>query len=302
MANRPPVTEMQNMRVNNDTNVPRREYVPHEDTNHDLNLSKGSSEFHPAFDMNSRPPPGPRYDQFRQDFAQRPFGRQENAGSVRQNNYSDRFDSNRERETVKPGMFRSRTPGPEMMGRGPDYRNEFQRPKTPTAQEMRSKTPLPGHSYGYGNSEFMQGRSQNNYVYMNGPRQGPNVPQRPWGQGHSDLPVSPPPLRRDFDAFDRNNSNNLSQGSAGRPSKYGTSYDEMDSGYRVPPKRYPTNSNSSLNSQVSQSPRVPPRFPDQEDSVRVLEFSITLHKQESGFGFRIIGGTEEGSQVSMFGS
>ena len=33
---------------------------------------------------------------------------------------------------------------------------------------------------------------------------------------------------------------------------------------------------------------------------RGAEFSIILRRQESGFGFRIIGGTEEGSQVSLF--
>lgn len=30
-----------------------------------------------------------------------------------------------------------------------------------------------------------------------------------------------------------------------------------------------------------------------------VELSVTLHRQESGFGFRIVGGTEEGSQVSI---
>lgn len=29
----------------------------------------------------------------------------------------------------------------------------------------------------------------------------------------------------------------------------------------------------------------------------VMEFQVTLQRQESGFGFRIVGGTEEGSQV-----
>ncbi|KAK3103335.1 hypothetical protein FSP39_018567 [Pinctada imbricata] len=296
VANRPPVSEMQNMRVSNDTNVPRREYIPHDDfSNQELNLSKGSSEFHPAYDINSRPPPGPRYDQFRQDFGHRPYGRQDTAPNLRQNqmnnspynNDRDRYDSNR--DSAKPGMFRSRTPGPEMLGRGPDHKNDFQRPKTPTAQEMRSKTPLPGHSYGYNNSEFMQGRYQNSSIYMNGPRQPPSVPQKPWTRGHSDYPTSPPPLRRDnFETFDRNNMNNFSHGGAGRLQKHGSSFDELDGNSRVS-NRFPLH--------IAQSPRLPPRFP--EEPVHTKEFSVTLQKQDTGFGFRIIGGTEEGSQVSV---
>jgi hypothetical protein len=56
------------------------------------------------------------------------------------------------------------------------------------AQDMRSKTPLPGSSFGYndrGNPDFMQGhRYQNNTFGMNGPsRQGFNSQQqqRQWG-------------------------------------------------------------------------------------------------------------------------
>lgn len=30
-----------------------------------------------------------------------------------------------------------------------------------------------------------------------------------------------------------------------------------------------------------------------------VDLTVTLHRQESGFGFRIVGGTEEGSQVSI---
>ncbi|XP_067119400.1 LOW QUALITY PROTEIN: membrane-associated guanylate kinase, WW and PDZ domain-containing protein 1-like [Centruroides vittatus] len=35
------------------------------------------------------------------------------------------------------------------------------------------------------------------------------------------------------------------------------------------------------------------------DSPELNEMIVTLHRQESGFGFRIVGGTEEGSQVSI---
>ncbi len=30
-----------------------------------------------------------------------------------------------------------------------------------------------------------------------------------------------------------------------------------------------------------------------------MELTVTLHRHDSGFGFRIVGGTEEGSQVSI---
>ena len=45
------------------------------------------------------------------------------------------------------------------------------------------------------------------------------------------------------------------------------------------------------------SPRSQSRGPvDEGDGM--IEFTVQLHRQESGYGFRIIGGTEEGSQVS----
>nr|XP_022298503.1 uncharacterized protein LOC111107545 isoform X4 [Crassostrea virginica] len=37
----------------------------------------------------------------------------------------------------------------------------------------------------------------------------------------------------------------------------------------------------------------------ESDPIRSMEFTITLQKQETGFGLRIIGGTEEGCQVSV---
>ncbi|PVD24617.1 hypothetical protein C0Q70_15101 [Pomacea canaliculata] len=51
---------------------------------------------------------------------------------------------------------------------------------------------------------------------------------------------------------------------------------------------------------AGQSPRSQSRGPiDQEAGGGTLEFTVQLHRQESGYGFRIIGGTEEGSQVSV---
>lgn len=47
---------------------------------------------------------------------------------------------------------------------------------------------------------------------------------------------------------------------------------------------------------LSPDPRA--RAIPEEVNEQVMEMTVTLHRQENGYGFRIIGGTEEGSQVS----
>lgn len=318
MDGRHPFSEMQNrVHSNEDTS---REFGSQ---GTELNQSRSSSEFYSnsgSYDFNSRPPPGPRHDQIRNEH-QRPHSRQEGIRpnhlmhNTSYNQERDRSDSRFDRsEPVKPGMLRSRTPGPEMFNsrQTSDYRNDPSRPKTPTAQDMRSRTPQPGMTYtGYGaNIDFlMHGSRNHNVMGMNGTsRQGGQ--QRPqWGQHNSvDYPGSPPPLRRGenaHDSFDNrpfgNGMNNISQGAgAGRPPRQSTSFEDVEPSpsnlIRVP-KKFPLHSSSSFNSQASlnQSPRIPARFPSDEGYV---VSSVTLQRQESGFGFRIIGGTEEGSQVS----
>lgn len=268
---------------------PRNDDYGKNSANQDLNISHGSSEFYLPSGNNdmSRPPTGSRFDP-RSDH--RPYGRFHDSGNSR-SNFHDR-----DREGAKPGMFRSRTPGPEMINRGSEYRNEFQRPKTPTAHDMRSKTPLPGHSYGYSNSnhDFGGGHYQN---VVNG-RTGYGNNQRSWGQ-NPNLPTSPPPLRRG-DTVSRNNVNNMSQWTGGfPPPRQSTSFEDVNpspSNITQVPKRM--QSHASLGG-AGQS-RFGTRFPETDDPIRSMEFTITLQKQEAGFGFRIIGGTEEGSQVTAF--
>ncbi|XP_052067223.1 membrane-associated guanylate kinase, WW and PDZ domain-containing protein 2-like isoform X2 [Mytilus californianus] len=259
----------------------------------DLNQSRSSSEF---YDINTRPPPGPRYDQYRNE--QRTF----RPDTFSRSNSAAQFNSHdREREVTKPGMFRSRTPGPDMLhrGHGPDYRGDHQRPKTPTAQDMRSKTPLPGSSYNYSD----RGGYQNNTFGMNGPSRQGFGQQRQWG--FNNYPGSPPTVRRGGDDYQdpyKNNFSTFSQKGAGHPSRQSTSFEDVNptpSNLTRVPKRLPLQSNSSFNSQYSSSPRLPPRMSNREEAVRVAEYSVTLSRQDSGFGFRIIGGTEEGSQVSV---
>ena len=47
---------------------------------------------------------------------------------------------------------------------------------------------------------------------------------------------------------------------------------------------------------------VHPRLPNSmsNGSLGYQEFNVILRRQETGFGFRIVGGTEEGSQVNEF--
>lgn len=83
-----------------------------------------------------------------------------------------------------------------------------------------------------------------------------------------------------------------------RPRKQSTSFEHEEPAptnlTRIPRgEKYPTDSpSSSLNRS-----RSPTRFGD-EDS-RYVDLTVFLKRHDSGFGFRIIGGTEEGSQVSF---
>ncbi|XP_069101303.1 membrane-associated guanylate kinase, WW and PDZ domain-containing protein 1-like isoform X3 [Argopecten irradians] len=313
MDNRHPLSEMQNRVQANDDNS--RDFGSQ---GVELNQSRSSSEFYSnSGSYDSRPPPGPRYDH------QRPHSRQEGSRpnhTMHNSNYNhqdrDRNDNRFDRgDHAKPGMLRSRTPGPEMFNsrQGSDYRGDANRPKTPTAQDMRSKTPLPGMTYG-GNLDFlMHGSRNHNSMGMNGTSRhsGYSGYQRPqWGHHNSmDYPGSPPVQRRGeglHDNFDNrpfgNGMNNFSGGmGAGRPPRQSTSFEEVEPSpsnlMRVPRKFL--HSSSSFNSQASlnQSPRIPPRFPS--DDGGYLVSTVTLQRQETGFGFRIIGGTEEGSQVSV---
>ena len=306
-GNRQPFLDVQNSRISNEDRDPM-----------ELNQSRSSSEFvsNPgSSEFNSRPPPGPsRHD----NNSHRNFNSRVDPG--RQGNHSG-FNDNRDfvsrGEPAKPGMMRSRTPGPEMFrGHGPDYnKHDTNRPKTPTASDMsRSKTPNPGSSmYGYQQqhpsvNDFLPSRYNNNHVNAPprpgpGPGPGPGRPQQ-WApqSNQSDFPGSPPPVRRDFDPRNYSNMNGVhtnqqQMGGAGRPPKHSASFEEDPS----QAQRKFLNSSSSFNncpSPVPQSPRIPPRFPEARGDERYLELRVTLPRQWSGFGFRIIGGTEEGSQVS----
>ena len=284
----------------NSSHLPRKDYSMQDDSrDYSLDNSKGL-DFNRS-DFSSRPPPGPRNDRdFTRDF---PRGR---------TNYSmhglpeSRMDPHNRNEAARPGQFRSRTPGPEHMqqSRGPDFRPEPSRPKTPTASDMRSKTPVPG-LYGQvpggnpdyaTNSRFTSGWGSSN----SGPyRPGLDSNARTWGNRIPENSVTQNMQRRDmFDSFGRLNSGSV-HGGAGRP-KQSTSFESeepLPSNITRIPKRPPFQ-NSTFSNPMS-GMQSPLQYPGSlEDNAKFIEMNVTLLRQESGFGFRIIGGTEEGSQVS----
>ncbi|XP_050413169.2 membrane-associated guanylate kinase, WW and PDZ domain-containing protein 2 isoform X3 [Patella vulgata] len=302
VASRPVFSDVQN-RYNGD-NV-------HDNSNHhEFNHSR--SDFHNSgnYDSNSRPPPGPRVDQFRHiDYGSHPIPHQnfrnDPYGYARSNNYAMQNDGDRrelERENIKPGQFRSRTPGPDMLNRGygPDYRPEHSRPKTPTANDMRSKTPTPGMSSNH--SGFKpSGRFTPNPAWEYGqqyrhdynrpirPGDSPNIGRR-FNHDHTDSHERSygNDFTRSFQAVGNNSPLPSRQ-------KHSTSF-EGEEISRVP-KRYGTLHSGN---QYGVSPYGPlTRIPDQEDGQQYREMTVHLPRHESGFGFRIIGGTEEGSQVSV---
>lgn len=311
----------------------RKDYLPSSDDHWSYNEQRSfERDYFPSYEYSTRPPPGPRTDHFRHDYT---VSRADNRfrtdlAAQRQNTMhnfqqeyerSQRYDYSN-REGIRPGQFRSRTPGPELMNRSlsGESRHEPSRPKTPTAQEMRSKTPMPTSTHNHaGISDFgLSSRYQTSNISwgMNGHRQA--FAHKAWAYSSLDHGHT---LRREtsldnpaYSSFDRSYPNNNYspnlpgvQGSpgigAGRPSRQSTSFENEEpapSNLTRIPKRYPPpSSNSFHHLPGSQSPRSPNRFPDYDEGLRHMEMSVILRRQESGFGFRIIGGTEEGSQVSV---
>ena len=288
----------------NSAHLPRKDYSVQDDSrDYSLENSKGFDVSRNEF--GTRPPPGPRGEQFRPDGTRGDFSRGRTNFSMH-NMQDSRFESYNRNEAARPGQFRSRTPGPEHMQRsqGPDYRPEPSRPKTPTASDMRSKTPVPG-LYGQvpggnpdyaTNSRFASGWGSAG----NGPyRSGLDSNSRTWGSSIPEHSVTPNMQRRDMlDSFGRLNSGSV-HGGAGRP-KQSTSFESeepLPSNITRIPKR-PMLQNASFSNQMT-GMQSPFHYPGSvEDNAKFLEMNVTLKRQESGFGFRIIGGTEEGSQVS----
>lgn len=281
----------------------RREY---QDSNDFSKFSSNQSRADVEGNTMNRPPPGPNRPDFfprfdprvrngdaRGDHLQRAF----HAGSG-----DDRWGYGRD---VKPGQFRSRTPGPELMARGnsclDNGRPDPHRPKTPTAADMRGK-PLISHPAGPG--EF---KASGRYTPNPSSEQGRQYrsPYPDYGRNWPEF--SPPGPHPGYEPFESSSLNRSYVGEfarpayqnsvgPGRPAKQSTSFEgekPMPSTItRVPKKPPPHPTFQGL------SPRSQNKGPPDEESGQVMEMLVTLHRQESGYGFRIIGGTEESSQVS----
>lgn len=74
--------------------------------------------------------------------------------------------------------------------------------------------------------------------------------------------------------------------------KHGTSFE-----HEIP---VPYSSNEYSNSDAKSLPKTPVKEDNKNQGLTFQEMTVTLHRLENGFGFRIVGGTEEGSQVIYF--
>ncbi|XP_071514436.1 uncharacterized protein [Panulirus ornatus] len=146
-----------------------------------------------------------------------------------------------------------------------------------------------GNSNHINNNHHNTSMEQNSgYGYMQYPKDGYDLPRQ--DSGYSSQAQIPPARNPYPPYYGQNNSagyNNQAD-SLGRR-KESTSF-EYEHPAPVSMPRFP-------DGRYNVNPRVPPIGPN--GNLGFMEFTVTLKRQETGFGFRIVGGTEEGSQVSI---
>lgn len=185
---------------------------------------------------------------------------------------------------------RSRTPGPDFM-RGWDREDDAYLKRS---QEMRSKTPTPQQD----------APRTNSHLNMSGtpdfiPASLYQSPHRNSDRGRRDfksptrgnIPLSasyPSPTT----ARNALNSSPCAQSPLHR--KHTTSFEHEEPSSHSSRYLPPWDDSPSGSLDRSRSPASL-----EEPGARYSEMTVTLRRQETGFGFRIIGGTEEGSQVSV---
>ncbi len=236
-------------------------------------------------------------------------------------------------EVPRERMTRSRTPGPDFMrgnitdeDRFLQARNRELRSKTPTAELQSYHTsnisgtpdfipasryanpPSPSKAHTNGGDAYMGRhpsdvvpyRQHNSSSHLQRPLSGPDL------GGYPGPPAQVKGSQTyagslNYAAGPHKNYENLSQNypggypDRGYPRKQSTSF-ELAEPHPANLTRIPRSdpwASDSPHSSLNRS-RSPTRF-DQES---YSEYTVNLRRQESGFGFRIIGGTEEGSQVS----
>ncbi|XP_013385356.1 membrane-associated guanylate kinase, WW and PDZ domain-containing protein 1 isoform X2 [Lingula anatina] len=249
--------------------------------------------------------------------------------------------------------YRSRTPGPDHMGRQHGADHLHQRSKTPNPQEMRSRTPthdhlnisgtpdfipasrymqpkhtepplgpLPNHhgSSGYhSRSSSHSGPHEHFPPQQHGKYPPPPLPHHPGDRYHpspQNYPQNYPPphphhLQQAPASYHQPQSRyaphdplyhpGMSPGQRSNKNR-STSFEHAEPvPARMPPmaRQYSPGASSPGMGNISRGSQPPPphRGPGRPEDY--AEMTVFLRKHENGFGFRIIGGTEEGSQVSV---
>ena len=265
----------------------------------------------PGYEANSRPgyynPYGSPQDYNSRD---NDYRGDLHAFSPTRRDYPGLFDRDFGRSDGEPRKeMRSRTPGPEFM-RGTNAEDAYLRART----EMRSKTPT--HEVHYQQPHNISGTPD--FI----PASRYHVPSSPSTSRHGDRgrpfpgpdlmsppnngQPSPSQLRLNssqtyagnlnYASHDRGLPYNLQSPTdeRGRPRKQSTSFENEEpvpSNLTRLPRgdRWTDSPSNSLNRS-----RSPTQF---KENGPYTELTVFLKRQENGFGFRIIGGTEEGSQV-----
>ena len=248
-------------------------------------------------------------DQYLSGYGQQDFGRRD---------YPGYYDG---QEGVEPRReYRSRTPGPECM-RSPTAEDDMLRSRV----QLRSKTPTHELTYGHPGSQPSP-QQHSPHQHLSGtpdfiPASRYAFPSSPSQPNHDDVRGSyrPTSTGPDFSHSYSNgrlnnssannyaNNRNYQYGDRGHPLAHGPlSPSEEHSRSRKQSTSFenevPAPSNLtrvSHKDRWSESPHAPnrSRSPSSFDDPSA-DVVVHLKRQESGFGFRIVGGTEEGSQVS----
>ena len=139
---------------------------------------------------------------------------------------------------------------------------------------------------------------------MNGPAV-PDYPEENLGQFHrqdSGYGTQPQSVQMGY-----NHRQNTGGPGSYAPLKEGASFDTHELGYpssstgrpEVAMRRPPQTNNPMVSPHQQQQMQQQQQQQQQQMMGEWMEMNVTLLRHETGFGFRIVGGTEEGSQVSI---
>lgn len=230
--------------------------------------------------------------------------------SLEQNNYENYIS---ERSGLESQGYRGDSQPPQNSNK---YHNDmyaqevyYQQQHDPYEYEMkrnRAKTPTREYgSHGYSQDSYYSNNNSNSnhvnnnhsghmveqnsgYGYMQYPKDGYDLPRQDSGYSSQ---AQVPPARNPYPPYYGQNS---SAGYSNQADSLGRRKESTSFEYEHPA---PVSMPRFPDGRYSVNPRVPPTGPN--GSLGFMEFTVSLKRQETGFGFRIVGGTEEGSQVSI---